>query len=104
MATDNPNSPEDAGSTAGDSASSGRELVFGASGYIGGHLVLYEAASLLTFVVILLATLAAGFGPAMAVRGMLPKNRLGRAMFRKLKVYAGPEHKHTAQQPKQLEI
>lgn len=39
-----------------------------------------------------------------AVRGMLPKNRLGRAMFRKLKVYAGAEHKHTAQQPKQLEI
>jgi large subunit ribosomal protein L13 len=39
-----------------------------------------------------------------AVRGMLPKNSLGRAMFRKLKVYAGPEHKHTAQQPKQLEI
>ena len=39
-----------------------------------------------------------------AVRGMLPKNSLGRAMFRKLKVYTGPEHKHTAQQPKQLEI
>ena len=39
-----------------------------------------------------------------AVRGMLPKTRLGRAMFRKLKVYAGSEHKHTAQQPKQLEI
>ncbi len=39
-----------------------------------------------------------------AVRGMLPKNRLGRAMFRKLKVYAGSEHNHTAQQPKQLEI
>jgi len=39
-----------------------------------------------------------------AVKGMLPKNRLGRAMFRKLKVYAGPEHKHTAQQPKPLDI
>ncbi len=39
-----------------------------------------------------------------AVRGMLPKNRLGRAMFRKLKVYAGPEHQHSAQQPKVLEI
>ncbi|MDH5408488.1 MAG: 50S ribosomal protein L13 [Gammaproteobacteria bacterium] len=39
-----------------------------------------------------------------AVRGMLPKNPLGRAMFRKLKVYAGPEHNHTAQQPKPLEI
>jgi large subunit ribosomal protein L13 len=39
-----------------------------------------------------------------AVKGMLPKNPLGRAMFRKLKVYAGPEHQHTAQQPKTLEI
>lgn len=37
-----------------------------------------------------------------AVKGMLPKNPLGRAMFRKLKVYAGPEHKHEAQQPKPL--
>jgi large subunit ribosomal protein L13 len=34
-----------------------------------------------------------------AVKGMLPKGPLGRAMFRKLKVYAGAEHKHTAQQP-----
>jgi large subunit ribosomal protein L13 len=32
-----------------------------------------------------------------AVKGMLPKNRLGRAMYRKLRVYAGPEHPHTAQ-------
>ncbi|WP_455218391.1 50S ribosomal protein L13 [Kaarinaea lacus] len=39
-----------------------------------------------------------------AVKGMLPRNPLGRAMFRKLKVYAGPEHKHTAQQPTLLEI
>ena len=39
-----------------------------------------------------------------AVKGMLPKNPLGRAMFRKLKVYAGPEHNHSAQQPKALEI
>ena len=39
-----------------------------------------------------------------AVRGMMPKNPLGRAMFRKLKVYAGPEHKHSAQQPKPLDI
>ena len=38
----------------------------------------------------------------LAVKGMLPKNTLGRAMFRKLKVYAGPEHKHSAQQPKAL--
>jgi large subunit ribosomal protein L13 len=39
-----------------------------------------------------------------AVKGMLPKNPLGRAMFRKLKVYAGAEHKHTAQQPQVLEL
>jgi large subunit ribosomal protein L13 len=39
-----------------------------------------------------------------AVKGMLPKNPLGRAMFRKLKVYAGAEHKHAAQTPKPLEI
>lgn len=37
-----------------------------------------------------------------AVRGMLPKSRLGRAMLKKLKVYAGSEHQHTAQQPKAL--
>lgn len=40
----------------------------------------------------------------LAVKGMLPKNPLGRAMFRKLKVYAGPDHQHAAQQPKALEI
>lgn len=39
-----------------------------------------------------------------AVKGMLPKNPLGRAMFRKLKVYAGTNHKHQAQQPQPLEI
>ena len=39
-----------------------------------------------------------------AVKGMLPKNPLGRAMFRKLKVYAGPEHPHAAQQPRSLTI
>ena len=39
-----------------------------------------------------------------AVKGMLPKNSLGRAMFRKLRVYAGPAHAHQAQQPKALEI
>jgi large subunit ribosomal protein L13 len=39
-----------------------------------------------------------------AVRGMLPKNRLGRKMFHKLKVYAGPNHPHEAQQPKPLEL
>ena len=40
----------------------------------------------------------------LAVKGMLPRGPLGRAMFRKLKVYAGAEHKHTAQQPKVLDI
>ena len=39
-----------------------------------------------------------------AVKGMLPKTKLGRAMFKKLKVYAGPEHDHQAQQPKVLEL
>jgi large subunit ribosomal protein L13 len=39
-----------------------------------------------------------------AVKGMLPRGPLGRAMFKKLKVYAGNEHPHTAQQPKELEI
>ena len=38
------------------------------------------------------------------VKGMLPKNPLGRSMFRKLKVYSGAEHPHIAQQPKALEI
>lgn len=40
----------------------------------------------------------------LAVKGMLPKNNLGRLMLKKLKVYAGPEHPHEAQQPEQLEI
>lgn len=39
-----------------------------------------------------------------AVKGMLPKNPLGRAMYRKLKIYSGPEHKHAAQQPKPLDF
>ncbi|HAN29539.1 MAG TPA: 50S ribosomal protein L13 [Haliea salexigens] len=39
-----------------------------------------------------------------AVKGMLPRNPLGRAMFKKLKVYAGEEHPHTAQQPQALNI
>jgi large subunit ribosomal protein L13 len=40
----------------------------------------------------------------LAVKGMLPKNALGRDMYRKLKVYAGVEHPHEAQQPKELVI
>ncbi|PID64445.1 MAG: 50S ribosomal protein L13 [Gammaproteobacteria bacterium] len=39
-----------------------------------------------------------------AVKGMLPKNSLGRAMFKKMKVFAGSEHPHAAQQPQALEI
>jgi large subunit ribosomal protein L13 len=39
-----------------------------------------------------------------AVKGMLPRNPLGRAVFRKLHVYAGPDHPHAAQQPTQLEL
>lgn len=40
----------------------------------------------------------------MAVKGMMPKNKLSRAMLSKLKVYAGSEHPHSAQQPKPLEL
>lgn len=40
----------------------------------------------------------------MAVKGMLPKNALGRAMYKKLKVYAGAEHPHQGQQPQPLDI
>lgn len=40
----------------------------------------------------------------LAVRGMLPKNRLGRKMIKKLKVYAGPDHPHQAQRPEPLDL
>lgn len=39
-----------------------------------------------------------------AVRGMLPKTKMGEAMYRKLKVYAGPDHPHTAQKPTKIEV
>jgi len=39
-----------------------------------------------------------------AVRGMLPKTKMGDAMYRKLKVYSGAEHPHTAQQPAKIEV
>ena len=39
-----------------------------------------------------------------AIKGMLPKNRLGAQMYRKLSVYAGPEHPHAAQKPEKLEL
>jgi large subunit ribosomal protein L13 len=44
------------------------------------------------------------FAVKSAVRGMLPKNRLGRKMLRKLKIYAGPQHPHQAQQPQVLDL
>ena len=40
----------------------------------------------------------------LAVKGMLPRTRLGRAQLRKLKVYAGPEHPHAAQKPEPMEV
>ena len=40
----------------------------------------------------------------LAVKGMVPRTRLGRAQLRKLKIYAGPEHPHAAQQPKETEM
>lgn len=40
----------------------------------------------------------------MAIRGMLPKNKLGAAMYRKLYVYAGPDHPHQAQKPEELKV
>jgi large subunit ribosomal protein L13 len=39
-----------------------------------------------------------------AIHGMLPKTKLGAAMYRKLKVYAGPDHPHSAQKPTKLEV
>ncbi len=39
-----------------------------------------------------------------AVKGMLPKNKLGRALFKNMHVYAGPEHRHEAQKPKQIDL
>jgi large subunit ribosomal protein L13 len=39
-----------------------------------------------------------------AVKGMLPKSRLGRKMYKKLKVYSGPSHPHEAQRPEKLEL
>lgn len=39
-----------------------------------------------------------------AIRGMLPKNRLGRRMMKKVRIYAGPEHKHESQKPEPIEL
>ncbi len=51
-----------------------------------------------------LQTKAPGRALELAVKGMLPKNSLGRSMAKKLKVYAGDSHPHSAQQPKELDI
>ncbi|RLA81971.1 MAG: 50S ribosomal protein L13 [Deltaproteobacteria bacterium] len=72
-----------------------KKLYFRHSGYPGG-LKVYTAQQLLQRKPEELIRLA--------VRGMLPKNRLGRRLLRKLKVYAGPEHPHQAQQPEPLQI
>lgn len=65
------------------------------SGYIGGLTATHLKDMRSTHPIRIIET---------AVRGMLPKNALGRAMFRKLKVYVGPEHPHQAQQPEPLEL
>jgi len=65
------------------------------SGYIGGLKTTTFAKLIKTFPSRVISY---------AVKGMLPRNPLGRAMFSKLKVYAGNEHPHAAQQPKNLEV
>ena len=65
------------------------------TGYPGGQKIKTPA--------ILLATKPAAMVEN-SVRGMLPKNRLGRELFRNLHVYAGPDHPHEAQQPKQIDL
>ena len=65
------------------------------SGYPGGQKIKTPA--------IVLATKPAALVEN-SVRGMLPKNRLGRELFRNLHVYAGPDHPHEAQQPKQIDL
>ena len=51
-----------------------------------------------------LATAISAIAVEKAIRGMLPKNSLGRSMIRKLHVVPGPEHPHAAQQPKKIEV
>ena len=72
-----------------------QKIYYRHSGYVGGmkEMTLKEKMSRKPEEVIRLA-----------VKGMLPKGPLGRTMISKLHVYAGPEHKHAAQQPKELEI
>ncbi len=72
-----------------------QKLVYRHSGYPGGLKSRTYAQAL---------ALKPEDGVRRAVRGMLPKNRLGRQMLTKLKVYAGPNHPHSAQQPEALDI
>jgi large subunit ribosomal protein L13 len=72
-----------------------QKLVYRHSGYPGGLKSRTFAEAL---------ALKPEEGVRRAVRGMLPKNRLGRQMLTKLKVYAGPNHPHSAQLPEPLEL
>jgi large subunit ribosomal protein L13 len=72
-----------------------QKLVYRHSGYPGGLKSRTFAEAL---------ALKPEEGVRRAVRGMLPKNRLGRQMLTKLKVYAGPNHPHSAQMPETLEL
>jgi large subunit ribosomal protein L13 len=72
-----------------------QKLVYRHSGYPGGLRSRTFAEAL---------ALRPEEGVRRAVRGMLPKNRLGRQMLTKLKVYAGPNHPHSAQMPEPLDI
>ncbi len=72
-----------------------RKIVYRHSGYPGGLKSRTFAEALV---------LKPEEGVRRAVRGMLPKNRLGRQMLTKLKVYAGPNHPHSAQLPEALDI
>ena len=72
-----------------------QKLVYRHSGYPGGLKSRTFAEAL---------ALKPEEGVRRAVRGMLPKNRLGRQMLTKLKVYAGPDHPHAAQSPAPLEL
>ena len=72
-----------------------QKLVYRHSGYPGGLKSRTFAEAL---------ALRPEEGVRRAVRGMLPKNRLGRQMLTKLKVYAGPNHPHSAQMPETLEL
>jgi len=73
----------------------GQKKYYRHSGYLGGLKEISLRDQLQKFPIRVLEA---------AVRGMLPKNRLGRQMFKNLKVYAGPNHPHQAQQPKPMDF